>query len=56
MACLSETVPGRIVVDRLAGPHKPAKGSRPFQQEPDFAVDSINYDLWKILSHGEAFA
>jgi hypothetical protein len=27
---------------------------RPFQQEPDFAVESINYNLQEILNRGEA--
>jgi hypothetical protein len=27
---------------------------KPFQQEPDFAVESINCNLKEILSHGEA--
>jgi hypothetical protein len=26
---------------------------QPFRQEPDFAVESINYNLLEILSHGE---
>jgi hypothetical protein len=27
---------------------------RPFQQEPDFAVESVNYNLQEILGRGEA--
>jgi hypothetical protein len=36
------------------GQHKLVYIRRPFQQEPDFAVESINYNLAELLNRGEA--